>query len=129
MLARGLVSEDPIDRNPPPWHCRFRFGTLAATIRDRLFRLRGPVNVNAFFDGIDIPYDQRSGRKVVATFLSHLFLSGVAVVILAANFHREDRRTVEEAHRIRGQRTQVIGRIGTEGLTARSKYGDGEPHI
>ena len=110
--------EDPIDGYSPTRDGRFRIGFLAAPEDLGMIGTLLAIGANQFGSGVDIPHDHRPGFEIIRTFRGTSLLCRLAVVVFAANLHREDGWTFDESHLIGRERPQVIGRIRREGFTA-----------
>ena len=64
-----------------------------------LVRITRAVNAHhVVAQNVDIPDNERSGGKIICTFLRHLPLRSWSVIILTTNLNCKHRRAIEELH-------------------------------
>ena len=85
--------------------------------------------MDASTNRIDIPNDERAGFERVVALLGGFGLGSRSVIVLASSLDCKRPRSLDEAHRVRGQRTALEGRVGRKRLSPRRKFGHQEAHL
>ncbi len=78
-------------------------------------------------DRIDIPHHKSSRLEVIGSFCFILQIRCRGVVVLAADFHGERRRAIDETHGVSRQGTNVVGSVRAERLTSGKQLRDSIP--